>query len=155
MDGKEVMSLEQYTRQETVLGYYGGQLASFDAVFSPRGDDGQPMKLFDRATGRIDPVVQQAWERFDISRLLRENWKTLGPKLRGKLHIFVGTQDTFHLDGAVHLLDAELKTLGSDATIEYFEGKTHFDLYDGDLGLRLAREMYAVARPATSPRRRR
>jgi enterochelin esterase-like enzyme len=154
MDGKEVMSFEQYARQETVLGYYGGQLASFDAVFSPRGDDGQPMKLFDRETGRLDPVVQQAWERYDISRILRDNWKTLGPKLKGKLHIVVGTLDTFHLDGAVHLLDAELKQLGSDATVEFFEGKTHFDMYTDGLGLRIAQEMYAVARPRL-PRRRR
>lgn len=150
MGGKNVMTFEQYARQELVLGYYGGQIASFDAVFSPRGGDGQPLRLFDRATGRIDPAVQKAWERYDISRLLRENWKTLGPKLKGKLHIFVGTADTFHLDGAVHLLDTELKKLNSDAVIEYLEGKTHFDLYDNGLGLRIAQEMYKVARP---PRR--
>lgn len=153
MEGKEVMSFEQYARQEAVLGYFGGQLASFDAVFSPRGDDGQPMKLFDRQNGLIDPAVQKDWERYDISRLLRENWKTLGPKLKGKLHIFVGTADTFHLDGAVHLLDAELKKLNSDMVIEYFEGKTHFDLYDNGLGLRIANEMYSVARPRRRTRR--
>jgi S-formylglutathione hydrolase FrmB len=151
--GKELMSLEEYTRMETVLGYYGGQLASFDAVFSPKGNDGQPMKLFDRTTGRIDPFVQRAWEKYDIARVLRENWKALGPKLRGKLHIFVGTADTFHLDEPVRLLDAELKTLGSDAKIEYLEGRSHFDVYDGGLGLRIAQEMYAMARPPTKPRR--
>jgi hypothetical protein len=112
------------------------------------------MKLSDPETVRLDPVVQAAGERYDISRILRDNWKTLGPKLKGKLHIFVGTLDTFHLDGAVHLLDAELKTLGSDATIEYFEGRTHFNMYDDGLGLRIAQEMYAFARPRV-PRGRR
>jgi hypothetical protein len=131
-----------------VQGYYGGQFASFNAVFSPKGSDGQPMMLFDVPTGRIDPFVQKAWEKYDISRMLRENWKTLGPRLRGKLHIFVGTADTFHLDEAVRLLDAELKKLDSDATIEYLEGRTHFDLYQGGLSLRIANEMYAVARPS-------
>ena len=141
------MTFRQYAMQERVLGYYGGQMGSFNAVFSPKGDDGQPMKLFDIDTGRIDPAVQKAWEKYDISRLLRTNWKTLGPKLKGKLHIIVGTADTFHLNEAVKLLDDELKKLGSDAKIEYIEGKTHFDLYQNGLGDRIANEMYAVARP--------
>jgi pimeloyl-ACP methyl ester carboxylesterase len=145
--GHEIMTLEEYTRLERVLGNYGGQMASFDAVFSPRGADGQPMPLFDRDTGRIDPIVQKAWERYDISRILRQNWTTLGPKLRGKLHIIVGTVDTFHLEEAVYLLRDELKALGSDATFEFVEGRDHFDLYEGGLGERIAREMYRIARP--------
>jgi S-formylglutathione hydrolase FrmB len=147
MDGKELMSLEQYSRQERVLGYYGGQIASFEAVFSPKGPDGQPMPIFDRDTGKVDPAVQRAWEKYDISRLLRANWKTLGPKLRGKLHIICGTADTFHLDEPLRMLEAELKKLGSDAKIEFLEGRTHFDLYKDGLGDRIAEEMYAVARP--------
>jgi acetyl esterase/lipase len=141
------MTLEEYARMERVLGYFGGQFASFDAVFSPRGADGQPMQLFDRDTGRIDPVVQKAWERYDISRILRQNWQALGPRLRGKLHIIVGTADTFHLDEAARLLDETLKELGSDARVEFVEGRNHFDLYKGGLTERIAREMYAIARP--------
>jgi enterochelin esterase-like enzyme len=147
MDGKELMSLEQYARQERVLGLYGGQMASFEAVFSPKGADGRPMPLFDRDTGKIDPDVQRAWEKYDISRCLDLNWRTLGPKLKGKVHITVGTADTFHLDEAVRLLDAKLRSLGSDAKITYLAGKTHFDLYQDGLELQMAREMYAVARP--------
>src|SRR5690606_18119159 len=77
VNGTNVMSVRQYAQQETVKGYYGGQFASFNAVFSPKGDDGQPMKLFDIETGRIDPFVAKAWEKYDISLLLRSNWKTL------------------------------------------------------------------------------
>ena len=47
---------------------------------------------------------------------------------------FVGTADTFHLDEAVRLLDAELKKLGSDAKVEYLEGRTHFDMYQDGFG---------------------
>lgn len=147
MGGKELMTLRQYAQQERVLGYYGGQFGSFNAVFSPKGDDGQPMKLFDIDTGRIDAAVQKEWQKYNISRLLIDNWKTLGPKLKGKIHIIVGTADTFHLDESVRLLDAELKKLGSDAKIEYLEGRDHFNLYEGGLGDRIANEMYAVARP--------
>lgn len=146
INGKEVMSVKQYVQQERVLGHFGGQFASFEAVFSPKGFDGQPMPLFDRESGRIDPFVQKAWGKYDVSRYLRTNWKTLAPKLKGKLHIIVGTADTFHLDEAVRLLDAELKKLGSDAKIEYVEGRDHFNLYKDGLNERIASEIYAVAR---------
>ena len=145
--GKEIMTVKQYAQQERVFGYFGGQFASFDAVFSPKGADGQPMPLFDRDTGRIDQFVAKSWEKYDISRILRTNWKTLGPRLKGKLHIIVATIDDFHLDESLRLLDAELKKLGSDAKIEYVEGRDHFDLYKDGLGNRIAQEMYAVARP--------
>lgn len=144
---KNIMSFRQYAAQEKVLGYYGGQLASFEAVFSPKGADGQPLPLFDRETGTIDSVAQRSWEKYDISKYLQSNWKTLAPKLKGKLHIIVGTADTFHLDEGVRLLETELKKLGSDATFEYVEGKNHFNLYQGDLSQKIANEMYAVARP--------
>jgi S-formylglutathione hydrolase FrmB len=147
--GVNLMSLKQYAQQERVLGYFGGQMASFDAVFSPKGSDGQPMQLFDKETGKIDPFVQKAWEKYDISKYLQTNWKTLAPKLKGKLHIIVGTADTFHLEESVQLLDAELKKLGSDAQFEYIEGKNHFNLYQGDLNERIANEAYKIARPKT------
>lgn len=150
--GRELWTLEQYARSERVLGPYGGQMASFEAVFSPRGQDGQPMPLFDRDTGRIDPFVAKAWERYDISRLLRNNWKTLGPRLEGKLHIIVGTADTFHLEAAVYLLRDVLKGLGSDATFEFIEGRDHFNLYEGGLADRIAKQIYAVARPQNKSR---
>ena len=145
--GKSLMSLRQYAEQERVLGYYGGQFASFEAVFSPKGADGQPMPIFDRETGVIDPFVAKAWEKYDISKYLQTNWKTLAPKLKGKLHIIVGTADTFHLDEGVRLLEAELKKLGSDAKVEYIEGKNHFNLYQNGLNERIADEMYKIARP--------
>ena len=70
-----LMNLEDYARREQAFAAQGGQLASFEAVFSPRGKDGLPLTLFDRATGAIDPDVQKAWERLDISRFLKTNWK--------------------------------------------------------------------------------
>jgi len=133
--------------QERVLGYYDGQFGSFEAVFSPKGEDGQPMQVIDRDTGVIDTAVARAWEKYDISRILRDNSATLGPKLKGKLHIVVGTADTFHLNEPVQLLEGELKKLGSDAKIEYVEGRDHFNLYQNGLRERFAKEMYAVARP--------
>jgi S-formylglutathione hydrolase FrmB len=146
MHGKDAESLRDYAQLEHVLGDYGGQMSSFEWVFSPRGDDGRPLPLFDRATGEIDPTVARAWEKYDISRLLRDHWNTLGPKLKGKIHIYVGMADSFHLESSVALLDQRLKELGTDAEITYLPGRSHFDLYDGGLSIQIAKEMYSVAR---------
>jgi putative esterase len=147
--GRELMSLEEYVRLEEVEGSYGGQFGSFDAVFSPRGDDGRPLPMFDRATGAPDPAVVKAWEaNYDIAAYLKKNWKRLGPRLRGKIHVWVGTEDNFHLEDSVLLLEQTLEQLGgAEARIDYLEGRDHFDLYLGGLQEKIARQMYAVARP--------
>jgi len=59
----------------------------------------------------------------------------------------VGTADTFHLDEPARLLEQTIKDLGGKASFTYVEGRSHFDLYQGGLSERIAKEMYAVARP--------
>jgi hypothetical protein len=148
MGGKDTQSMEDLAQQERVLGDYGGQLASFDWVFSPRGKDGRPMPLFNRDTGNINPEVAAYWEEhYDIANLLRKNWKKTGPLLNGKIHMTVGTADTFHLDESARLLEQTIKDLGGKASFTYIEGRNHFDLYQGGLTEKIAKEMYAVARP--------
>jgi enterochelin esterase-like enzyme len=78
MDGKEVASFEQFARAEEVQGEFGGQIASFEWVWSPKGPDGRPMKMFNRETGEQDPFVQKAWEKYDIRKIVEANWPTLG-----------------------------------------------------------------------------
>jgi S-formylglutathione hydrolase FrmB len=109
---------------ETVLGR-GGQMGSFEAVFSPRGSDGRPARLWDRTSGRIDPQVAAAWRQYDLRHVLESNWPVLGPKLTGKLHIFCGDQDDFFLDQGVRKLADALKKLGSDAQVEIIPGANH------------------------------
>ena len=45
--GKPLLYFKPFSDMETVMGH-GGQLASFEAVFSPRGADGRPRPLWDR-----------------------------------------------------------------------------------------------------------
>jgi hypothetical protein len=152
--GQVLATMEQLARQERVLGDYGGQLRSFEWVFSPRGADGAPMQLFDRSTGEVNPSVAAYWcSHYDIAHLVEENWKTLAPDLRGKIHLVVGTADTFYLDGAAHKFEHVLDGLQAEPHFRYLPGKTHFDLYQaGDdrfaLIDQIAAEMYTVARPA-------
>src|SRR5207302_3786661 len=117
------------------------QLRAFEAVFSPKGADGQPLKLWDRQTGKIDPAVAKTWERYDIRLILEKNWPKLGPKLAGKIHVYMGGQDTFYLEGATLLLKQSLAQLGSDAVIEIFPGKDHGSLMTTALRNRIATEM--------------
>lgn len=127
--GEWVMTIRQYVERELGRRPYGGQFSSFDYVFSPRGPDGLPLPLFNRETGKIDRAVARSWEKYDIRLVLKRNWKTLGPKLAGKLRIYIGAQDTFRLEGATRLLQQELADLGSDAEILIVEGRDHGSLF--------------------------
>jgi hypothetical protein len=148
MGGQDVQSVQDLAVQERVLGDYSGQLASFEWVFSPRGKDGRPMPMFDRDSGAIDPEVAAYWENhYDIANLLRTRWKKIGPLINGKIHLTVGTADTFHLDEPARLLEQTIKDLGGKASFTYLDGRSHFDLYQGGLAEKIANEMYAVARP--------
>jgi len=137
--GKPVLYYRPFSDMEEVMGH-GGQLTSFEAVFSARGPDGRPRKLWDRTTGAIDAAVARSWERYDIRLVLEGNWKTLAPKLAGKLHVWTGSADTFYLEGAVMRLKESLSRLGSDADIEVFPGRDH-NLRDTAIRDRIAREM--------------
>lgn len=151
--GEVKASFEQFAKLERVLGPYGGQMASFEWVFSPRGADGRPMPLFDRNTGNVDPQVAAYWrDHYDIAHRLRTQWPALKADLDGKIHVVVGDADTFYLDGAARKLKATLEALGAKADVRFMPGRTHFDLYkEGDdrraLSSKIAWEMYAVARP--------
>jgi hypothetical protein len=129
-----------FAEMEWVLGH-GGQLHSFEAVFSPRGRDGKPVLLWDRDTGEIDTEVARTWEKYDIRLVLERNWNELEPKLRGKLHVFMGDRDTFYLEGATILLKESLERLGSDAVVEIHPGKDHSNLITPELRNRIRQEM--------------
>jgi len=111
----------QINLQEYVTGY-GGQIDSFDAVFSPRGTNGYPRRLMDKLTGDIDREVAEYWKRYDIRLVLQENWDALGPKLHGKLHIITGAWDTFYLNPAVEMLRDFLSATDYDGYVEILPG---------------------------------
>ena len=139
--GNTVMATYQdFTRMDDLLGR-GGQIRSFDAVFSPLGEDGLPAYCWDRETGKVNPEVVEYWKRYDISLILQQNWNTLGPKLKSKLHVYMGDSDTFYLEGATIKLGERMKELGSDAVIEIFAGKDHGSLLTRELRSRIIREM--------------
>jgi pimeloyl-ACP methyl ester carboxylesterase len=142
-NGKKVLlHYKPFNDMEVVMGR-GGQLFSFEAVFSKRGADGWPRPLWHRTTGAIDLAVVKDWQRYDIRFILEQNWKKLSPSLAGKLHVYMGEEDTFYLEGATKLLQLSMRKLGSDAVVELFPGRNHGSLLDQALRQRIAREMAA------------
>ncbi len=145
MGGRAALFYVPFSRMDDVIGW-GGQLGSFEAVFSPLDRTGAPRKLWDRRTGAIDPETAKAWEAYDIRLVLERNWATLGPRLKGKLHVYTGSMDTFYLEGAVKLLKESLARLGSDATIEIVPDRDHGSLLNPEFSKKLDESINAAVR---------
>jgi hypothetical protein len=107
-------TLEEMNHRELVLGSKGRSGDQWDiwqAVYSPVGPDGYPKPIWDKLTGTIDREVAAYWrENYDLSYILRRDWKTLGPKLKGKLFIYVGDMDNYYLNNAVYLTEQFLES---------------------------------------------
>lgn len=114
-------TLEEMNHYELVLGTRsrsGQQWDIWEAVYSPVGDDGYPRRIWDKVTGEIDPDVAEYWrENYDLMHIVRRDWATLGPKLRGKLNIYVGEMDNYYLNNAVYLAE-EFLAATSDPPFE-------------------------------------
>ncbi len=101
-----------------------------------RGPNGAPQPLFDRRTGAIDPVVAAYWEaHYDMGTYVREHGSLLREALVGKLHVFVGSNDTFHLETSVARFSATLRAAGWDASITLAPGRDHYSIFREDGGL--------------------
>ena len=111
----------------------GGQWGGWNAVYSPRGKDGLPVAAFHPVTGEIDSVAVKNWEKYDLLKILDDNWEDLGPKLQGKLWIWMGDMDQFYLNNAMRemekfLISAEKPK--SDAAIIFEPMKGHCESFE-------------------------
>jgi hypothetical protein len=130
-------TLEDMNHRELALGSRGRSGEQWDiwqAVYSPVGPDGYPKPIWDKLTGEIDRAVAEYWrERYDLTHIIRRDWKALGPKLRGKLHIYVGDMDNYYLNNAVYLTEAMLDSLAdppAEAEVDYGDRAEH--CWNGD-----------------------
>jgi hypothetical protein len=116
-------------------GRSGGQQDGWAAVFGPVGADGYYKPLYDKASGAIDPDVARYWrDHYDLRYILERDWATLGPKLRGRIHITSGTMDNGYLNNAVYDMEAFLTRANppADADVVYGERREH--CFTGDTG---------------------
>jgi hypothetical protein len=135
--GEVSATLEEMNHRELALGTHsrsGDQWDIWQAVFGPVGPDGYPAPIWDKLTGEIDPKVAEFWkQKYDLRYILERDWKTLGPKLRGKIHIYVGDMDNYYLNNAVYLTEAFLKSTNDpyyDGEVDYGDRAEH--CWNGD-----------------------
>lgn len=124
MGGAPSLFYQDFVAMETVMGP-GGQISSFEAVFSPRGSDGKPVQIFDRATGKVFTDRMKNWEKYDIRRKMEAEWSAKRSLLAGKIHVYAGEVDTFYLEGAARRLKDSLAKLGSDAEVTIVPQMAH------------------------------
>ena len=115
------------------LGRSGGQYDIWQAVFGPVGANGYPAPIFDKLDGAIDPAVAAYWrEHYDLSHIIERDWASLAPRLRGKLHVFVGSADTYYLTGAVYFAQERLEALRPPYEGEIAYGDRAEHCWNGD-----------------------
>jgi len=110
----------------------GGQWSAWNALYSPKGKDGLPKPIFDPVNGAIDKQVAEHWKKHDLLLYTKANWAELGPKVNGKIHIWMGDMDNYYLNNAMRDFDEYLKSTTnpkSDAQIEFSPMKQHCQNY--------------------------
>ncbi len=101
----------------------GGQWDIWEATYSPCGPDGYPVRIWDKRTGEINSAVAAYWrENYDLRYILERDWAVLGPKLVGKIHVYVGDMDSYYLNNGVHFLHDFLES----TTQPYYHGEVLF-----------------------------
>ncbi len=134
ISGEPLLSLREFIQYENVLGSSdtylnsGGQIGAHTALYSPKGANGLPKPMFDVETGRIDQEVAEHWKKYDFKLHLDQHWETLGPKLDGKIFIWMGDMDQFYLNMATRKLAEFLETTtnpNSDAEIIFTPMEGH------------------------------
>jgi hypothetical protein len=137
--GGEVVAMT--VRQEGLMeravspdGDSGQQWDTWEAMFGPRDEDtGLPVPMFDGRTGKIDHAVVEHWKRYDITRMVTEDWAGFGPALVNNIRLVCGTNDSFYLNRAVELLQRKTDPLRAQVEghedapgyIRLVEGATH------------------------------
>ncbi|MEM6629662.1 MAG: alpha/beta hydrolase-fold protein [Bacteroidota bacterium] len=119
-------SLKDMNHRELALGTKsrsGQQWDIWEAVYSPVGPDGYPQRIWDKKTGEINPEVAAYWkENYDLAYIMKRDWPTLGPKLKGKVHIYCGDMDNYYLNNAVYLAEDILE----ETTDPYYDGEVDY-----------------------------
>jgi hypothetical protein len=146
-DGTVMFTMRRECAMENLLGAgdsytrSGGQWGAWNATFSPRGVDGQPVPLWDPKSGAIDRGVAEHWKQYDLRLILERDGRALAPKLAGKLRIWVGEADTYYLNEAVHHLDQSLKEVDSPLAVSLIFGPGEGHCWMGIAEPELLRQM--------------
>ena len=123
---------------------WGEQMYSFDASFSEKGPDGEPRRLFDWSTGKIDPAVAASWEGHDLSKVVSGMNRKTRNALQGKIHVFVADNDPFGLNRPVLAFQKVLAKKGVEADIRLLSNAGHA-VWTDDLRKSIHEDMDRIA----------
>ncbi|MDA0986754.1 MAG: alpha/beta hydrolase-fold protein [Bacteroidetes bacterium] len=135
--GQISATVKQMNHRELALGTKsrsGDQFDIWEATYSPQASDGYPKPIWNKYTGEIDSTVAEYWkENYDLRYILERDWEKLGPKLKGKIHIYCGDMDNYYLNNAVYLTEDFLKNTKDpfyDGEVDYGDRAEH--CWNGD-----------------------
>ena len=79
-------------------------------------------------------MTAQYWrDHYDLVHIMQRDWSTLGPKLRGKIHIYAGLSDNWFLNDAVYLAEDFLNSATNPtAEAEFVYGLRAEHCFTGD-----------------------
>lgn len=122
------LSMREENQAELVIatkGRSGGQWDGWQAAWAPVGADGYPQPLWDKHTGAIDHRVAEAMRSggYDLRDYVERHWKTIGPRLVGKIHVAVGDMDNYFLNLGVYRFEAFLESTKQPGKGPYYAGK--------------------------------
>jgi len=135
--GRISATIQEANHRELALGTKtrsGQQWDIWEAVYSPVGEDGYPMRIWDKYSGEIFPEVARYWkENYDLSYILKRDWSKHGKDWKGKIYIYCGDMDNFYLNNAVYFTEQmleETKEPYYDGEVDYGDRAEH--CWNGD-----------------------
>ncbi len=131
VEGLTELTVREENQAELVIashGRSGGQWDGWAAAWAPVGKDGYPMSPWDKRTGVIDRSVADSMRArgYDLRDYVERNWKTIGPKLVGKLHVAVGDMDNYFLNLGVYRFETFLESTKEPGQGPYFAGTIQY-----------------------------
>lgn len=93
----------------------GQQWGAWNAVYGQPDEMGNPIPVWDKQTGEINPVVADSWRPWDLELYIRENWDNIGGSLAGKLQFWMGDMDNYYLTNGLRFLEETLSVLEAPA----------------------------------------
>ncbi len=105
--------------------------------------------MFDPETGVLDSLVAESWKKYDFKLYIEKNWEVLGPKLQGKIFIWMGDMDHFYLNLATRSFSDYLETTTnpkSDAVIVFAPNKGHCAIFSNKVILQQIKKRLELIR---------
>ena len=126
INGDPRFSIADEIRMEAVMGLgdsyvtSGQQWGAWNAVYGQPDNQGNPIPVWNQATGEINSAVANSWRPWDLDFYVRENWSTIGPDLSGKLQFWMGDMDNYYLTNGLRFLEETLNLMEAPAANAQF-----------------------------------